>query len=132
MTRYPSALLDGLTSPFYFIARLTENFPYKNLELGDRALATFLTQTSFHFATYNSDSKEANVNDEIQFPNNDIEGEWNYLYFSFSAKESQAVAWVVFGHHPKHLEFKIGHQIPTKLRLILGGTDNRNYPGFNG
>jgi hypothetical protein len=41
MTRYPSALLNGKREPWYHLARLASNDPYKDLQLGDRNLAVF-------------------------------------------------------------------------------------------
>ena len=57
---------------------------------------------------------------------------WTYLYYSFSAKANKAVGFVVFGEEVKDIEFDVGHNVPSRLRLILAGTDNGNYPGFNG
>lgn len=131
MTRHPNPLFDGLTEPFYFVARLTENVPYKNTNLGDRVLATFFTSNSYHFTTYNSITNEPNVRGDLKFPE-DIEGVWTYLYFSYSAKESKGVGFLVFDEEVKQIDFNVGHNIPAQLRLILAGTDNGNYLGFNG
>jgi hypothetical protein len=113
LTRYPVAHLDGLNKPYYFIARLTENVPNKNdKNLGDRTLATFFSQTSYHFATYNAKTNEPNVHGDIEYPK-DIEGVWNYLYFSYSSIENRGVAYVVFTEGVKQLDFKVEHNTPS-------------------
>jgi len=41
MTAYPERLLNGKNAPWYFIARLTSNFNYQNVDMGDRLLAVW-------------------------------------------------------------------------------------------
>ena len=41
MTRYPAVLENGLSEPWYFVARMTTNHPHKDIEFGDRTLAIY-------------------------------------------------------------------------------------------
>jgi hypothetical protein len=38
LTRYPTPFYEGKQAPWYFIARLTSNKPYANVNFGDRTL----------------------------------------------------------------------------------------------
>ena len=41
LTRYPTPLYQGKTAPWYFVARLTSNNPYANVNFGDRTLGVW-------------------------------------------------------------------------------------------
>lgn len=62
MTVHPERLLNGIEKgKFYFIARLTSNAELGDINFGDRTLATFLGENSYHFATNDEKSKNPNV-----------------------------------------------------------------------
>jgi hypothetical protein len=90
--RYPSALHHGATDDKYFIARLTENNPYSDVDIGDRALALFLGKDGLEFSTYDTVTNNGNVG--IHFPVEDIEGKWVYVYYSYSGINEKASAIV--------------------------------------
>ena len=63
----------------------------------------------------------------------DIEGVWTYVYFSYSSITNQAVGHIKFsGKEPQSVTFDVTHDKPEYLRLIIGGSDLKLYPAFNG
>lgn len=56
----------------------------------------FLTPSSYQFSTYNVLKKVANQ--VIDTPHNaHLEGQWNYLYVSYSALEHAMISFNLFG-----------------------------------
>jgi hypothetical protein len=63
----------------------------------------------------------------------DIEGVWTYVYYSYSVDAKRAVGFVKYANQsPKRIEMGVQHPTTKYVKFILGGTDNKRYPGFNG
>lgn len=41
LTTFPERLLYGKNAPWYFVSRLTSNYNYQNVDMGDRLLAVW-------------------------------------------------------------------------------------------
>lgn len=96
-------------------------------------MATFFTPGGFVYSTYDSSTNKNVIDGTIEFLSPDVEGVWLYTYFSYSAQEGRSVAYLVHqGKKPLEVVIEGTHIIPDRMRFILGGTDNGNYPGFNG
>jgi hypothetical protein len=67
---------------WYFVASLSDNL------IADRLLAIILGESSYSFLTESSEQKFIKG---IKFT--DIEGEWNYVYFSYSNEKQKAVGF---------------------------------------
>lgn len=68
----------------------------------------------------------------VNFPE-DIEGLWTFVYYSYSADENKAVAFIKYGDGDiQSITHKTTHPAVKFLKFILGGNDNKRYPGFNG
>lgn len=68
----------------------------------------------------------------INFPE-DIEGVWTYVYYSYSADLNKAVAFIKYGEAAAQSAVHATTHPDTKfLRFVLGGNDEKRYPGFNG
>ncbi|CAD8123997.1 unnamed protein product [Paramecium sonneborni] len=128
LTRWPDSLLKGASEPWYFISRLTNNDPYDNIRMGDRLLAIWLGQAGYTFITNDVASGNPNINKQI--PYGDIEGVWTYIHFSY--KQGQAVGIVRVADKTSFTVIDAKHDQPKFLRLIVGGSDLKQYPGFNG
>lgn len=77
------------------LIRFSSHSNYGDMENpGDRVLATFIGRGVYHFATYSEDISNTykNVNYRDQ-----LDGCWNYIYFSYSKSIQKATAWVYFG-----------------------------------
>jgi hypothetical protein len=66
----------------------------------------------------------ANVYKTIDYPNQDIEGLWTYIYISYSRAQRRVVGMLqnLFGT-VQTVDFEVFHPVPTALRFILGGAD---------
>ncbi|CAD8162366.1 unnamed protein product [Paramecium octaurelia] len=128
LTRWPEQQMKGISEPWYFISRLTKNDPYDNISMGDRVLAIWLGQAGYTFVT--NDVKSENPNLQITLPYEDIEGVWTYIHFSY--KQGQAVGILRIEDTTKIVALDALHEQPNFLRLIIGGSDLNQYPGFNG
>lgn len=112
LARYPSVMLKGKNEPWYHLARLTSNEPYRDLQLGDRMLAVFQGADAYHFFTQDDVTKNVNINGKIEFLP-DLEGVWTYLYFSFSRKNQKAVAMLQYGTSVvRRIELNAAHIAP--------------------
>lgn len=89
--------------------------------MGDRVLAIWHYDTGYTFTTNDKASKNPNVNKNLA--TGDIEGLWSYVYFSYSGRLRKAVGLVKFGSSGKTdtVIMDVTHDIPTYLRLIVGG-----------
>jgi hypothetical protein len=108
MTRFPRVLYKGLEDKPYFLARLTRNLDYQDAEMGDRTLLVLQGQDAFYFYSNDLRSRKS-IKQTIAFE--DIEGEWNYLYFSYHHKAQKAVAFI-HGTGLDRIEFTVVHEIP--------------------
>ncbi|CAD8140693.1 unnamed protein product [Paramecium octaurelia] len=132
LSAYPVRLLNGKNAPWYFVSRLTSNQNYGNIAMGDRTLAVWLGQGYYHFTTCDKKSNNPNVIQNINYPN-DIEGVWTYIYYSYSAQENKAIAFIKYGDlEPRSIIHNVDHPATKYVRFILGGKDSNRYPGFNG
>lgn len=96
MVAYPKRLPNGKDAPWYFVARLTSNKKYDNIGMGDRILALWLGKGFYHFTTCDAPKSNPNVAANIDYPS-DIDGLWTYVYYSYSAEQKKAVAFIKFG-----------------------------------
>ncbi|CAK59383.1 unnamed protein product (macronuclear) [Paramecium tetraurelia] len=128
LTRWPQKQMKGISEPWYFISRLTKNDPYDNINMGDRILAIWLGQAGYTFVTNDITSKNPNL--QITLPYEDIEGVWTYIHFSY--KQGQAVGIMKIEDNTKIVVLDAMHEQPNFLRLIIGGSNLNQYPGFNG
>jgi len=69
----------------------------------------------------------------INYPE-DIDGLWTYIYYSYSAENKKAVAFILFGDDdtPKKAVSEVFNPPSKYLKFTIGGTDQNRYPGFNG
>ncbi|CAD8058815.1 unnamed protein product [Paramecium sonneborni] len=133
LTLYPKKLQNGKTAPWYFVSRLTWNQNYNDLNMGDRVLAIFLGKGFYQFSTCNLISKNTNQEQRVSYPDN-IEGVWTFVYYSYNKELGKAIGFIRFGQDKfqqiQHTQ--VTHQDTKYLKLIIGGTDQKRYPGFNG
>lgn len=74
-------------------------------------------------------TKNPNQIENINFPA-DIEGLWTYVYYSYSSDENKAVAHIKYGNQEIQTKtLPTTHQMTKLLRFILGGNDEKRYPG---
>lgn len=59
---------------------------------------------------------------------------WAYIYYSYSEAKSRAVGFIKYGTDDaiKSIRHDVTHPDTKYVRFILGGTDNKRYPAFNG
>lgn len=99
--------------------------------MGDRTLVIFLGRNYFDFHTYDKKENKADVRMSLQY--GDIEGVWQFVYFSYAPGRATS-----FLHYPgipnptKTKTLKVEHETVTYLRFILGGKDRNYHEGFNG
>ena len=68
------------------LARLTSSKKYQDSsELGDRVLSIMVGKGFYQFGTYDIKGNNANVVNQVPYGDN-LEGNWNYLYFSYTQK----------------------------------------------
>ncbi|CAD8193826.1 unnamed protein product [Paramecium pentaurelia] len=128
LTKWPEQQKEGISKPWYFISRLTKNDPYDNISMGDRILAIWLGQSGYTFVTNDVTSQNPNLQKTLSYQ--DIEGVWTYIHFSY--KQSQAIGILRIEEETRMVVFDAIHEQPNFLRLIIGGSDLNQYPGFNG
>lgn len=80
MRRYPTPIFSQ-EQAWYFVARLTRNEKYGNVQFGDRVLALWQSDDRYLFATNDLTTKDANMNGQIEV--GELEGVWVYVYFSY-------------------------------------------------
>jgi hypothetical protein len=86
---------------------------------------------SYLFITTDKPSNNGNVNKQVNFA--DIEGVWTYMYFSYSADQKRAVAFVKYADgQPIRVPFDVTHPETNYLKFTLGGNDAGRYKPFNG
>lgn len=85
-------------SPIHQLIRLTNTQKYEDSnQLGNRVLAVFIGKGYYHFTTYDISKKKASIAENIDYGDY-LEGHWNYIYFSFTAKDNpRAIGFVHFG-----------------------------------
>lgn len=78
--------------------RLTSTEKYEdNNEFGNRVLAIWTGKGYYHFTTYDKATNKVSTNQNVNYDDY-LEGHWNYIYFSYTAKDKpRAVGFVVFG-----------------------------------
>lgn len=88
-------------SPFHHLIRLTSTEKYEdNSQLGNRVLATWAGKGYYHFTTYDKAQNKISIGQNANYDDY-LEGHWNYIYFSFTAKDKpRAVGFVYFGDIP--------------------------------
>jgi hypothetical protein len=66
------------------LSRFTVNKEYSDMkDLGDRTLTIFIGKGFYHFTTYNINNNAVNNIQNVDYGNN-LEGAWNFIYFSYS------------------------------------------------
>lgn len=95
LTAYPSRLMEGKNAPWYFVARLSSNFPIQNNRVGDRLLAIWQGTDYYHFTTCDEPKNQWNIIQNTNF--GDIEGVWTFIYYSYSVQQKRAVGFFVEG-----------------------------------
>ena len=89
-------------APFNHLIRLTNTDKFEdNVELGNRVLAIWVGKGYYHFTTYNKALNKVSISQNIDYSDY-LEGNWNYIYFSFTTKDNKprAVGFILFGDLP--------------------------------
>lgn len=59
-------------------------------------LAVWVGKGFYHFTTYNKIGNKVSISQNIDYGDN-LEGQWNYIYYSFTSKgEQRVVAFTYF------------------------------------
>lgn len=119
LSRYPKQLFRY--EDWYFVARLTMNMEYGDVQFGDRILAVWQGLDKYLFSTTDASTSKANVNDQVKVSS--VEGLWTYVYYSY--QKGRVIAMVYSSDYKKTLEMKVTHPKVTSLRFVLGGSDVR-------
>jgi hypothetical protein len=119
-------------APWHSLARLTINKDNGDAaKPGDRTLANWVGVGFYHFTTYTSDNN--NVYKNINYGNK-LDGEWNYLYFSYKKFENggKATGLLWLGQRDfQSVQFEVNHQlVATYLHFQI--KKEFKYPLFNG
>ena len=123
-------MFQGVGDERYFLARVSENNPNRDTELGDRALAVFFSNLGLTFSTYDKEEENGMVFADV--PLNHREGDWGYLYFQYHHAEEKAFAFVQYPEEETIVvEIPASHYEAGYLKFTVGGSDN-NYRSFNG
>lgn len=65
--------------------RLTNTEKYEdNVSLGNRVLAIWTGKGYYHFTTYDKKTNKASISANTNY-DDFMEGNWNYIYYSFTA-----------------------------------------------
>ena len=67
--------------------------------IGDRTLAVWIGAGFYHFTTYNTIGNVVNVINNVPYENN-LEGVWTYLYYSYKQDEMTAKGYLKFSSRP--------------------------------
>ncbi|CAD8140464.1 unnamed protein product [Paramecium pentaurelia] len=119
---------------YYFLSRMTINEEYEDFSFyGDRALAVFLFDNSFVFSTYDTSDK-LKTKDKAVVLNENMDGMWYFVMFSYSSPQRKAVGYVVSygeGNGIYRVQIDATHIPPSYIKIIFGGK-HLNYYGLNG
>ncbi|CAK56140.1 unnamed protein product (macronuclear) [Paramecium tetraurelia] len=127
LTAYPQRLNNGKNEAWYFVARLANQEKYDNIRMGDRMLALWQGQGYYHFTAANVLTGNSKSYSKY------IEGLWTYVYYSYSVEENKAQGFIKFGEENfKQITHQTTQPLTKYLRFIVGGNDEKRYPGFNG
>jgi hypothetical protein len=124
-------------APWHHLIRLTTTTNYEDLAApGNRCLGNWIGKGFYHFTTYDVTSSKNNVIQNIEYGDN-LEGNWNYIYFSYQAlKTKKAVGFVVFGefaeNNIKRVEFVDISHLPMLYARIKVASKEFSYEPFNG
>lgn len=130
----PKRLIDK--QPWHTVIRLCNTKKYEDLAaLGNRVLAIWVGKGFYYFTTYDKKTGRPDVVSRANYDDN-LEGHWNYIYYSYSMKESKAVGFVVYGEYEKKfdkIEFPdMIHNPLTSYARVRVGAKEFSYSPFNG
>jgi hypothetical protein len=130
----PTSLLDK--APWHTVIRLSNTQKHEDLAaLGNRVLAIWVGKGFYYFTTYDKKTGRPDVVARQNYDDN-LEGHWNFIYYSYKLSAAKAVGFVVFGEYENkiaRIEFNdIIHNPLTNYARVRVGAKEFSYLPFNG